>query len=126
MAETDIPENLVIVKRNGFLSFEYSGVFSVENAKECVNVIVQTCAAHGCQLALFDCRSMSGAMSIMNRFDVANHAHVLRDAGIRMAMIATPQQIGGAISFAETVARNRGVDIRVFTDVAPAMVWLES
>jgi hypothetical protein len=91
MAETDIPENLVIIKRNGFLSFEYSGAFSVENAKECVNLIVQTCMAHGCQFALLDCRSMPGAMSIIDRFDVANHAQALRDAGIRMAMIGTPQ-----------------------------------
>jgi hypothetical protein len=61
----------------------------------------------------------------MDRFEVATHAEVLRDAGIRVAMIATREQVAGSTSFTETVARNRGVDVRVFNDVESGYEWLQ-
>jgi hypothetical protein len=119
-------EKLRITDKGRFLCFEYTDAFSVPKAKECIDVMVQACSARGCHSAMLDCRPMSGEMTTLDRFEVASYAQILRDAGIRVAMIARKDQINGPVSFTETVARNRGIDMFIFEDYQTASEWLQN
>ena len=57
-------------------------------------------------------------------FQVIQHAEVTRDIALKTAILAREDQVLPD-RFAETVAVNRGINLRIFTDIAEAKRWLE-
>jgi len=72
---------------------------------------------------LADARELTGApMSDMERFDIG--VLTAREmVGVAIALVAAPALVDPR-RFGELVARNRGANVRVFTDLDEATAWL--
>lgn len=112
-----------IEKAAGYLCVTFSGLFTFEAAKRSIDAMVAACAHEQCTRALFDCRPMSGTLTVSNRFDVAEYGAAVVPASLKVAMLGRADQMLPD-RFFETVARNRGMMMTLFTDVDEAIAWL--
>ena len=70
---------------------------------------------------LFDLRRWDSPASQMVRYDSGLHVAQLLNLPYRIAALANKEVVN---YFGETVAVNRGANLRVFTDEASALAWL--
>ena len=113
-----------IVKAEGYLHITFSGPFSPEAARRSVDEMAAACKRERCENVLFDCRPMSGDLSVMNRFEVAEYGALKIPYSVKIAMLGRIDQTLPD-NFFENVARNRGVTLTVFTDIDKAIKWLK-
>lgn len=116
-------DNVEILKAEDFIHITFSGRFTPEVAKRCVDEMVAACKREKCAKVLFDCRPMAGDMSVMNRFEIARYGAVTIPHSVKIAMLARRDQIS-TDNFFENVARNRGVTVTVFSEIDKAIRWL--
>jgi hypothetical protein len=117
--------NVTINRQGDHLHIIFSGSFSLAASKASVDAMVKACAEGRCSKVLFDCRPMTGEMSIMDRFDTGQYGAQTITHGIKIAMLAREDQISPN-NFFENVAVNRGVNLKVFTDENGAIEWLRA
>ena len=78
---------------------------------------------------LIDANGVKGQLSTLDRYEGASflsEQNISRLVRIRAVAIAGPEPLIDPDRFGETVARNRGVNGRVFTDLDEAIMWLTS
>jgi hypothetical protein len=117
-------DDLHIIQGEGYLHIEFAGEFSIPAAKRSVDTMMDACMKMSCTKVLFDCRCMTGSLSTMDRYDVAQYGSDKIDHIIRVAMLGRDDQILPD-KFFENVAVNRGLTLKVFTDIDEAVAWLE-
>lgn len=115
--------SLTIVDQGEYLLVEFCGDFSVEAGKRCIDAMTDASLAMERSKVLLDCRKISGEMPIIDRFAVASYAEKTRDVIARLAMVNRPDVVLPD-NFVENVARNRGANVRVFTEFETAVRWL--
>jgi hypothetical protein len=115
--------SLTIVDSGEYLLAEFSGEFSIEAAKHCIDSMKNASIEKHQSKVLLDCRKMSGPMPITDRFVVAAYAATTRTAIAKLAMLNRPDVILPD-NFVENVAVNRGANVKVFTDFEKAVRWL--
>jgi len=115
--------NVEIVKAEGYLHITFSGPFSLDAARRAVDTMVAACAREQCTKVLFDCRSMTGNLTVINRFNVAEYGGMTIPSSVKIAMLGRVDQILPD-NFFENVARNRGVSVTVFHEIDKAIEWL--
>jgi hypothetical protein len=85
------------------------------------------CRDRGVFFVLIDVRGMSGGLDTMETFEVAGH-EIPQQADtrklVRSAILDHPENIK-RIRFFETVAINRGLNVKVFDDEDRAIEWLQ-
>ena len=116
-------DNLQITPEGSYIYCDYTGDFSVDTGMACIDALVDACVQHKCFKALFDCSHMIGEMGIFQRFQVIQYAEKTRDIALKTAILGREDQVLPD-KFAETVAMNRGINLRVFTDLEEAKNWL--
>jgi hypothetical protein len=89
-----------------------------------VNGAAAACRDRGCTRVLFDCRLMSGKVTVTDRFEIGKHAASTIPRPVRIAVLGPVEEIS-RYRFFETVARNRGLMVTVFSDLDEAIQWLE-
>jgi hypothetical protein len=72
---------------------------------------------------IFDARSVIGIASVMDRYEFATWLVQVQKPPIRVAIFGLPEQITPD-RFAESVAVNRGVQMKVVTTMDEALQWL--
>lgn len=115
----------------GFLRAVVAGDYSLEAAQRITQEIIEAAGRHRVDAVLIDGLEVCGAPSNMDRFQygnfIADANARLRDKGLATlpkfayvlkAPMAEPER------FAETVAINRGMKVRMFDDHASAIAWL--
>lgn len=112
-----------VQKVDDYLRVTYTGAFTLEEARRTVDAMVAGCAREECDRVLLDCRAMTGDMSVINRFDVAQHGASTIPRSVRVALLGRPDQILPD-RFFENAARNRGVAVTLFTEADEAVAWL--
>jgi len=112
-----------VEKVDDYLRVTYTGPFRLEEARRTVDAMVTGCARERCERVLLDCREMTGDMSVINRFDVAQYGSLTIPRSVRIALLGRPDQILPD-RFFENAARNRGVKVTVFTEGSDAVAWL--
>jgi hypothetical protein len=86
--------------------------------------IVEACQKHRLTRILMDARELEGEIGILTRYwRGTRFADAFLGSTIRTAVVGNAKQVD-IQPFFETVARNRGVTVKVFTDLDAAMVWL--
>jgi hypothetical protein len=115
---------LEIAKAKGYLHITFSGPFTPAGAKESIDAMVSACAREGSSKVLFDCRPMTGDMTVSDRFETGAYGGLKIPGGVKIAMLGRGDQISPD-NFFETVARNRGVNVTVFTEIDAALEWLK-
>ncbi len=113
-----------IERRAGYLHAVVRGVNSKENVLRYMEEILRECESSGCSRVLVEERLEGPRLGMMEVFDLATEAS--RHALGRLSAVAyvDVHAEGDTMAFAETVAVNRGVPIKIFETVEDARAWL--
>ena len=117
---------LHVEHRDSYLYARAAGPSELAAAKEFFQQILSACKKHNISNVLYDCRLAEGAFSTMERYNYGAYiADAIRKSGVvpRFAYVGTEQHIDPD-RFGETVAVNRGVVLKVTTDLCEALDWL--
>ncbi len=103
------------------------GVFDLAWFKQLIQQAIAAAQASvpPARAMLLDLREITGArMSDMDRYDVGVMA-ARESVGAPIALVGS-EALVDARRFGEVVARNRGLNVRVFTDMDEATAWLRT
>lgn len=115
----------------GFLRVCATGEFALDDANDAIVRIFERAAEVGVRSVLVDCSGLEGAPTTMERFEHSRFAaERLREywargllGSARFAYVARVP-LADREKFGETVAVNRGVDVRSFEREEDAVLWL--
>jgi len=116
-------EPLTITDHGSFLLVAFFGEFSVEAGKECVDRMVAVSMKYGRAKVLLDCRRMTGDLHVFDRFQVAEYGATKRFQLQQLALVR-PRDTAPPDNLVQTVAVNRGMNLRLFMDFDDAVRWL--
>ena len=122
-----------ITYENKILTCTLTGQYSPESTKENFTRILQAAAENKTDKVLIDTTGMSEiTTSLLNAFDYGKFAasefieHVKKGlASIKFAYLHLPEH-EEVLKFGETVAQNRGMLAKAFTNMNEAVKWLNS
>jgi len=100
-----------------------SGQVIIESARECALETFALAAAQSCRKILVDCRRATadtGISDIHGFYSRLDQFGCDRRMSVAIVFSGDPDKY----QFIETVARNRGFDVRVFRELAVAEAWL--
>ena len=117
-------KDLRIIQREGYVLFDFAGEFNLEAGKQCIDAMVEACSQSKISRALLDCRNMTGEIEIMESFMVAKYGVKMIGSISKCALVGREDQMFPD-NFVENVAVNRGINLKLFTDVEKAVDWLE-
>ncbi len=114
------------IPEDGYLHVIVTGDNTPEDVRGYLSRIPRACTEHGFSRVLIEENLTGPSFGVVDVFDVVSKASVGVAPGIRrIAFVDTnPEHRSSNIRFAETVAVNRGVNVRVFPDVASAVEWI--
>ena len=117
-------KDLKIIQREDYILFDFRGEFSQEAGKQCIDAMVEACSQSQISSALLDCRNMAGEIQILESFMVAKYGVQMIGVIARFALVGREDQMFPD-NFVENVAVNRGINLKLFTDVEKAIDWLK-
>lgn len=115
---------LMITVEGDFLHAIVTGVNSVENVVAYLQQLRQECEARGCFRVLIEERLEGPRLRTLDVFQIASQG-VVGAARIDAMAFVDVNAEGDLMKFAETVAANRGLPIRLFSSVSDARQWLQ-
>ena len=117
---------------DGFLNVRVAGRFSLEEANDGLVQMFGAVARYRTTRVLVDCRELQGSITTMENFDHVNFAAEMIEKfsqrGVSRATRFAYVTVGAFYDpdkFAETVAVNRGLEVRIFDNIDDALQWLE-
>jgi hypothetical protein len=121
-----IPYHLVLVEHPMYLHATVTGTHNAENALRFLTESFAACQKQGCSAMLLEFNLSGQSLDSTSIFDVVSKrtgdAVKLR----KIAYYDNSDRDPAKVKFAETVARNRGVNVRLFQDLEAAKRWLIS
>jgi len=117
-------KGLRIIQREAYTYFDFSGEFSQETGKQCIDAMVEVCGQSQISKALLDCRNMTGEIQIFESFMVVKYGMKMIGFISKIALVVREDQMFSD-NFVENVAVNRGVNLKLFTDLDKAIDWLK-
>ncbi|MGA2505068.1 MAG: hypothetical protein ABSG01_13335 [Anaerolineales bacterium] len=112
-----------ILKKSDYLVADFSGAGDLDEVSQQFGLLAERCLAAKKSRLLIDTSAVQSVPAFTERFRAGERAVVFGYNGIKIAMVSTPGQVDPKL-LGELVARNRGVNGRVFTDLAAAKRWL--
>jgi hypothetical protein len=113
---------LTVQEHPGYLHATAIGERTPENARRALQDAYAECVAKKQRNLLFELNLEGAQLGMLRIYDVIAERSV---DGSKLRRIAYVDSVPGKESkFAETVATNRGVNVRLFADVAAAKRWL--
>lgn len=120
--------NLEITPEKDHLRVSVNGQFSLMDANGAFVEILEAVAQHKSKKTLVDCTGLNGLPSTTDRFIHSEFAaKALRKcslAGVRFGYIAIHPVLDDQ-KFGETVAVNRGVNVRTYDNIEDTLRWLD-
>jgi hypothetical protein len=118
-----MPEKLEIKVLEGIVWASVSGRFSLENAKTFFLEILQRARAEGINKILIDARGITTEISTIARFEFGSHLVAQNPYQTSIAIVGNEDAVWPD-RFLENVLVNRGVDVKVVTEIKEALKWL--
>jgi hypothetical protein len=120
--------SLEIVERDGYVVAVLRGTRSPQTLLAAAAETLAHCAAAGFDRLLIDVRAMRGRLDTFETFDIAGRQIPAQEGirGIVRAAVLDRSENLARIGFFETVAVNRGLNLRAFDDEERALGWLLS
>ena len=119
-----MPVNLKVINTKDFIKTTVTGTLDFAASKQAILDILSLIKQSGEYDVLVDTREAESLLSTMNLYELgealASHPILRRS---RICLLVPMSSIDKA-GFFETVAVNRGVQIRAFTDFEQAIAWL--
>ena len=107
-----------------FVRVQLTGAWNVDDYPGVIDAIIEECETRRQNLLLIDFLELGwDRVSTFDRFRMGTGAVTLAWKVSRLAALARPDQIDPE-RFGERVARNRGLNVRLFTDPQEAERWL--
>jgi hypothetical protein len=120
--------NVAIEPKPGYLHITITGDNTPETLAAYLRDVYAACQRTGCPLALIEEDLVGPSLTIIDVFEViAERAAGVSPVVQTVAFVdRNPNHNARVNKFGETVAVNRGVHVRVFTDIAQAEQWIGS
>ena len=112
-----------IEQMRGYLAAKFIGSGVAEDVWQEFRFIAEYCKRTKNNKLLIDGTRFNEKLSITERYLAAEESRVFALYGIKVAVVDILERIDPQ-KFAEMAARNRGVNLRVFTDFQAAEEWL--
>lgn len=124
--QADVPFKLTMEKRKDILHVMVKGERTYKALVKITEQIMEACRQNETCRALVDVRAMGGKLSTLETFKLVMLCFArLRDWRVlRKAAIVDREDARPRYKFLETVADNRGYNLRIFEDTAEALSWL--
>ncbi len=117
-------EGLRIIQKEAYIRFDYTGEFSEDLGKLCIDAMVEACGQAKISKALLDCRKMTGEIQLFDSFKVAEYGVKMIGIISKTALVGREDQMFSD-NFVENVAVNRGINLKLFTNIEQAIDWLK-
>jgi hypothetical protein len=115
---------LTVEVKPGYVHAKVDGARTPENAARFLREAHEACVSAGRSAVLMEMHLSGPSLGSLNIFHVISQASPRGAMLRRIAYVDTFAGEPDAPRFAETVAQNRGVNVRLFPDVAAAEAWL--
>jgi hypothetical protein len=115
---------LRIEPKASYLHAIVTGVNSLENVTGYLEELARECAARECFRVLIEERLEGPRLKTMDVFRVASQSGKPLVSEMRAIAFVDVNAVGDMMQFAEDVAVNRGLPVRMFRTVAQAEQWL--
>jgi hypothetical protein len=121
-----MPWKVVYHQEIGAVETRYEGILSPDELLAAVEETLLQGREHNVELFLGDCSTLQGGHSIVHLYDLAlllqsrDIPRTVKEALILPVLDARKQEV----DFWETFCRNRGYNVRVFSDRDKALEWL--
>ena len=116
---------LKVEQRDGYLSIQVTGENKAENVIDCMREISELCTAADCYYILVHECLDGPRLDTLAVFNVAAEGS-LKALGQFDAVAYVDERMGDMADFAETVAVNRGMPLRMFTNLKQATSWIQA
>jgi hypothetical protein len=107
----------------GYVAVRFTGAGTVEEAWSQFESIAAHCERANKNKLLLDFTEAHGEISLVDRYFLGEQAKIFQRHASKVAAVGRPEQLDHR-RFGETVARNRWINLRVFTNVEDAHEWL--
>jgi hypothetical protein len=114
---------LQIEEMPDYLIARFTGPGAAEEVWQQYELIAERCKRTNKNKLLLEFLEAHGEISLMDRYFLGDEAQIFKRYNLRVATANRPEHLDEK-KFAEIVARNRGVNFRVFTNVKDAQKWL--
>ena len=115
---------LTIVQKPAYLHAVVTGVNNQENVMRYLEEIFRECKKQSCFQVLIEERLVGPRFKTMKVFNIASKGSINAHGYFKAIAYVDVNAEGDLMRFAETVAVNRGMPVRVFASVADAEKWL--
>ena len=119
-----IPYHLVITEHPVYLQATVTGAHNAENALRFLTEAFAACAKTGRTALLLEFNLSGRSLESSSIFDVVSKRTAQALKLRKIAYYDNSERDPEKVKFAETVARNRGVNVRLFNDLDAAKGWL--
>jgi len=121
-----MPYKLTLIPKPTYLHAIVTGSNDIEDVLGYLEEIQQECTIRGFTRVLIEERLKGPRLSTMGVFEIASEGSSRSQGCFKAIAYVDVNAEGDLMKFAETVAVNRGVPVRVFSSVADAEKWLLS
>ena len=115
---------LSITQKPGYLHAVVTGQNSRETALRYLEEVQRECAARNCPRLLIEERLEGPRLGTTSVFEIAAENSATAQGHFKAIAYVDVNAEGNLMQFAETVAINRGLPVRVFSSVGDAENWL--
>lgn len=116
-----------VERKASYLHVRVGGENTGENVRRYLRDILAACAAHACARVLIEEHLVGGSLSTLEMFSIVSQGSAAAATVGPIAYVDTnPEHDRQLLRFAESVALNRGMQMKVFATVREAAVWLDS
>ena len=130
MQKTNSQFDIEINAEDDFLLLSARGNYSLSKANNLCKVAIDNGLSHNKSKILIDITDITGSIPFFDRFQFSDflYNYIRKHALGKVNRIAVvgKEPIVDKERFGETVAKNRGVNVRVFTDMSQASVWINN
>ena len=121
-----MPYKLTVAEKPGYLHAVVTGENSRETVARYLEEIQRECAARNCFQVLIEERLEGPRLGTTSVFEIAAKGSDRAVGHFNAIAYVDVNAEGNRMEFAETVAINRGLPVRVFSSVVDAENWLRS
>jgi hypothetical protein len=115
---------LTIIQKSGYLHAIVTGENSRENVARYLEDILRECTARNCHRLLIEERLAGPRLGTASVFEIAAEGSSHAQGHFKAIAYVDMNAEGDRMEFAETVAVNRGLPLRLFSSVSDAENWL--
>jgi hypothetical protein len=116
-------QEIQVRSAEGYLHVVVAGAFELEEARTCIQRLLDACLESRIWNVLVDIRDVARPIPAMARYGLAEFMAAGQEEPLRMAILTSDRHLPED-RFFEDVAVNRGLDMKAFVDRGESVAWL--